>query len=194
MDRGYLILSIVLDTVVTNLSKEDTKNLLFTNKYASTNEHIIRMRNKYTVIHYYELLKGIVISLVFAKDKKDLSKINSCEEEKQKICDTVYGSNETIRGCFALLMVAEYKEYVYNSMFDSDFDEVEDAIMLEYEAIVEGNGAFFMSKQHVHDPSHYMFTDVEYSFYEMYEIKGFNILDDWDCEFSDEDGDLFEAI
>jgi hypothetical protein len=129
---------------------------------------------------FYKELESNIISIVFAKKNADFEKKLICENKIIEIMDDVYNSNDDIKDCFRRLLVAEYKEKIYWSIYDCKFDSIEHGILVEYDIFFESDSTLYnVLMEHLHDPTHYMFSENNpfYSFYEMVESKGLSIFD-----------------
>ena len=174
-------LTIVLsdDGLFNNLTKDQTLMMLLTFKDAKYNKGIQEMKIKHKTYSIYNKLHSAIISLAFANNKNDLTKILDSHARINSLLNQVYESDANAQDAFIRLMMAEYKELVYNSIYDPYFDRIEAALHGIYEKIVTEKEEYFDVQNHCHDPTHYMFADMKlYDFYDMIECKGLNILCD----------------
>jgi len=138
--------------------------------------------NKATAERLYNELDNNITSVVFAKKNGDHEKQLVCENKILEILDTVHNSSDDIADCFYRLLVAEYKEKIYWSIYDCDVEPIEYDILREYDMLFDSDESMYnILIEHYHDPTHYMFSETNpfYSFYEMVESKGLSILDEY---------------
>ena len=138
--------------------------------------------NKATAERLYSELDSNIISVVFAKKNGDFEKQLTCENKVCEILDEVYNSSDDINDCFYRLLVAEYKEKIYWSIYDCKVDSIDYDILREYDMLFKSDDTLYnILMEHYHDSSHYMFRESNpfYSFYEMVESKGLSILDEY---------------
>lgn len=198
-----LALSIVFDNTncFKNLNKEQTKMLIFTCKDAQLNSNVQQMRIKYSVMHLCEEVKDLVTSLVFARQNEDVQKIDNILVKINTIIYNIYVRDDELSDAFIRLMMAEYKEMIFDSIYDPSLLDIDLYILDEYDQIIIDNEELFDPYNHYHDPTHYMFADTEYvySFYELCEKDGHSILARWhtvagmvagDDDYSDDDYDF----
>lgn len=89
---------------------------------------------------------------------------------------------------FKMFFISEYKEKVYESMFDPCFKKRDEDLLIELERIIESMYTYEEIHNYTHDPQHFLFADKFYSFFEYIESKGINILDPWnDTEVYDDE-------
>lgn len=137
---------------------------------------------------YYEELDSAIISLTFAKNKNDTQKIETSLSKIEDILSKVHNHCEPeMADGFTQLLMAEYKERVYESIFHMHFDKIDYDILCEYDDLITSRPHLYDPYNHIHDPSHFIFVDKRfYSFYEMFEVNDLKILDKWN-ENSDYD-------
>jgi hypothetical protein len=85
-------------------------------------------------------------------------------------------------------MISEYKEYVYNSIYDPYFEDTEIKIMDKYDCIIKSDKYIHEQLcQHVHEASDEIYNGAYYMFHEMVEKYGYSILDEdreyWDIDY-----------
>jgi hypothetical protein len=190
-----LVISIVFDNkeCFKTLDKQQTKMLLFICKEATKNENIEQMRVKYAATTLHETFEKCVTSLTFAINKNDLIKIEELQNKIDDILKEVHTRNNAISDAFKMLAIAEYKELVFNSIFDPTFERIESDILHNLHKIIDDNSELFNAYNHHHDPLHFIFDNKQcvYSFYELVEKHGqHSILDKWtmsDGDDSEED-------
>jgi hypothetical protein len=192
-----LALSIVFanTTCFQDLTKEQTKMLVFTCKDAQLNENVEKMRIKYQVNHFHNTLKDLLYSLARFDHNKDQIQIDECNTKINKMLyDDMYERDDEFADAFSRLMMAEYKERIFDDLYDPSADNCMDKIILEcYDKIIITDSCFYDPYNHYHDPSHYMFTGdgthYEYSFHELFEKhETYSIIDKWkmpDEEYDD---------
>lgn len=197
-----LVLSIVFanTTCFENLTKEQTKMLMFTCKDAQLNENVEKMRIKYKATHIHDTLKDLLYLRVSAEFKGDQVKMNEIDTKiNELLYDDIYEGDCELADAFSKLMMAEYKERIFDSFYDPSADNFIDKKMLEaYDKIIMDDECFYDPYNHYHNPTHYMFTgdgsQYEYSFHELFEKhKNYTILDQWktpdECYDDDSDSD-----
>lgn len=181
MQQSELVMSLVLlnEQTFKNLSKEDVKKIVMTTKIVKENKNIERQYNTYKAIDLYNKLHKVVIGYVFGKQT---------DETINELISHVYKSNEEIQKNFFNLMISEYKEYVYNSIYDPYFEDTEIKIMDKYECIIKSDEQIQERLcKHVHEASDEIYERAYYMFHEMVEKYGYSILDEnreyWDIEY-----------
>jgi|LakMenE18May11ns_1017448.scaffolds.fasta_scaffold9959677_38 hypothetical protein len=182
MDRSELVLSIVFDCKETfnHLSRHDTANVILATKMSETNENITLMKNKYTAEHLYDKFHSAATSLVFAKNKNDKDKEESSKEKIDNVFDMLENSSNAVYNYFCMLMMAEYKEMIFNSICDPTFDNIEADILGEFNNIIDNDrDLYHIARKHYHDPYHVIFQNKPsyYSFYYMAEANGLNMIE-----------------
>jgi hypothetical protein len=191
-----LALSIVFDNkeCFKTLDKQQTKMLIFTCKDATKNENIEQMRAKHAAKTLHETFEKCVTSLTFAINKNNLIKIEELQTKIDAILNEVYTKNDAISDAFKMLTIAEYKELIFQSIFDPAFERIESEILHNLDKIIDDNFEFFDVYNHYHDHQHFIFDDkqCEYSFYELVEKHGqHSILDKWTMSVDDDEEDYY---
>lgn len=133
---------------------------------------------KNTTQEYFDEFDKNTISLFFAKNKNDTGLIKQYKEKEEQMMDKII-KNENIRDIFEKLLIAEYKEKVYESINFPHFEYAEMLHMEEYKRIILEYYGENTLWEHEHEPAHFMFNDGKhfYMFYEMVEVNGGYILD-----------------
>lgn len=142
---------------------------------------------------FFDELNSAIISLAFAKNKNDSKKVDICQNKIESILDNVHNNCDTnTSDAFTRLLMAEYKEQVYESIFHPHFDRMDYDVLCEYDLLIESKPDLYTPYDHIHDPTHFMFDDGKhyYSFYEMMEKDGSKILDKWNEEDREHDDDF----
>lgn len=127
---------------------------------------------------YFDEFDNNTISLFFAKNKNDTALIKQYKENEEHLMDKII-KTENISDIFEKLLIAEYKEKVYESINFPHFEYAEMLHMEEYKRIILEYYGENTLWEHEHDPTHFMFNDGKhfYMFYEMVEVNGDYILD-----------------
>lgn len=135
------------------------------------------MRSKNYADEMFQKLESNIISMVFAKNKNDVEKLRELERTERQIINAVLDGPVEGYHFFMTLLIAEYKERTYWSLFDAHYEQIECDILAEYSRIFNKNCIWdSMAKSMKHDPTHIMLAGKSYHFYDMLEHKGCNIL------------------
>jgi hypothetical protein len=138
---------------------------------------------KNTTQKYFDEFDKNTISLFFAKNKNDTALKKQYKENEELLMEKII-KTENIRDIFEKLLIAEYKEKVYESINFPYFEYAEMLHMEEYKRIILEYYGENTLWEHEHDPTHFMFDDGKhfYMFYEMVEVNGDYILDQHEYE------------
>lgn len=131
---------------------------------------------------YFNNIESNMVSIVFAHDESKKSDFLNKEEKMMRdIMASPYADT------FQLLLLAEYKERVYESIYYPHMDKADFDMMSELERLVLKYYGQQKLDDHEHDPQHAMFNDGKhfYMFYEMVESKGKKILKVADEQYDD---------
>jgi hypothetical protein len=191
VDQAHLVFSVLFenDNAFEELSKESCKNLLDVScSMCVKNKNIKQAMNKYQITHLHKLVQQNVRKMMITNDEetKDLLLQN-----QQAIFDSI--TNEEILDGLKRLLIANFKELVYESMYFPHFTDEESDEMQEYFELIKRHFGENAAYNHVHDPSHYLFSGEPcyYMFYYYVEIKGTSIMDHSICledyEFEDDE-------
>jgi len=174
-----LVLDIVLSddkAFKCDLSKEQILNLMLCNKEVLTYPNIWRMYCKHYAYYLYNKLHEIIKMFIKNRNEEEKER-EEFENKKNEILREIWEeSDDILWDCFERLIIAEYKEYVYNCnskyyrYFGADYyDE-----MCEYVEFIN----MFDIQNHIHDPIHFMFNNNPriYYFYENSEKNGDYVL------------------
>lgn len=130
----------------------------------------------------FEQFESITISYVFAQNKGDTEKMQECNDREMKILDILETDEE--QEAFDALFLAEYKEMIYDSIYDPTFKKVESDILAEYHAYAMRNFDIDYLYESKHDPFHFVFDGYtgkySYSFHYMLEVEGKNVFEIWE--------------
>lgn len=127
----------------------------------------------------FEQFDKSMVSLTFARNKGDIAKTNVSKEIQKEILDSVNLSSDEVQDCFWRLLIAEYKEYLYGSLFDPCFERVEQGILSEYDEFLRSDNQMFDKVlNHKHEPEYFIFYDRQsnHQFYDFVENKGYSII------------------
>lgn len=174
MDRIELVVSLVFvnDETFQNLTKNELANLMLTSKQSYTNKNIIRQIDiMYIKINVYEIFKIFdenIKNMGISKDRRDMEKYSLYMNNIYQISTTVQKECMEFQDCFIDLVIAEYKEYVYENFYSRNFDGIKCIYMKTYKDFLISNNLLY---DHVHDPTHFMYKDNNktYNFYEKIE-------------------------
>lgn len=202
MNRYHLIFTLVFENNNTfkNSTKEECNNLLNVScSMCNLNINIKNSLIKHRVQSIFNEFNDSSIKYVFAKRNNDIDIMNLCIDNELKIIQIVK-NDKNIVDIFINLLIAEYKELVYGSIFYPHFDKYEYEILNYFEQTIaqhfsdQGNHITLL-RNHTHDPTHFMFNDGMhfYMFHEMIESKGMKIIDYEDI-YREEYNDEFEEF
>lgn len=127
---------------------------------------------------FFDRFQHIVIILFIAKrDKKD-ERVQEYKKKEEELMQEI--NNSDVQEIFMNLLIAEYKEMYYESIFFPHFKHDEYLHMEELERVIleyYGENVFY---EHEHDPTHFMYDDGKhhYMFYERVEHDGRSIFDE----------------
>lgn len=141
MEHSDLIMSIVFDNSTNAFSspKEIPKNacklLMMTFPHlCKTNANIMKACNNYTAQYFYEKIHDNLVSIAIEKLNNKSAAL--FQDKEQEILLSIWSSHKDIQNSFRDLMLAEYKEYTYLSIFHK-LHEVETGILMEYERFIQ---------------------------------------------------------
>lgn len=144
----YLVFTIIFNNENTfnDLSREQCKLLLDTScSMSMKNPNVLQAMMQFQIEYNqsmakvcYEMLHSNIVSLVFAKSRKELDKISLYSTTEADIIMSA-NKNDIILDNFKKLLVAEYKQQVYDNTHDPYFDQIEHAIMNETKRIIIKN-------------------------------------------------------
>jgi hypothetical protein len=137
---------------------------------------------------YFDEFDSNTISIFCARHNKEEIRVRELKEKEEKLMTEIM--NSEVSDIFCKLLIAEYKEMLYESIYYPYFEYAEMLHMEEYERIIMEYYGENTLWEHEHDPSHFMYDDDKHSymFFEMIESKGFYILDENDRKLAfDED-------
>jgi hypothetical protein len=99
------------------------------------------------------------------------------KQKEEKMMEEIKAS--PIATLFTMLLIAEFKELVYESIFFPHFDQYDNDRMCGLERVIKTYYGDDVLENHIHDPEHFLFNDGRhhYMFYERYEAHGTKILD-----------------
>lgn len=125
----------------------------------------------------FDTIQNNSISLVFAKSKGDQQAIEMYTKKEKELVLEALKCEEA--DYFKMFFIAEYKEQVYECMFDPCFERIEQDVFNELERIIERMYTYEDIYNYALDTNHFLFKNKFYSFHEFVEAKGTNILDPW---------------
>jgi hypothetical protein len=131
------------------------------------NNNIIK--NK--INEFFDILNNNTIKLLFAKNRENLY------QYEIEIMRNI--KNSDIECLFRNLLIAEFKEKVYECIYFPHVKKIEVDHTFELKRIIINYYGEDILFEHIHDPTHFIFENQFYMFYEMIEAKGRNILDEW---------------
>jgi hypothetical protein len=115
-----------------------------------------------------EFTSNTIVLFIAKRDQKN-ERVQEFKKKEEELIDKINNSN--VWEIFMNLLIAEYKEMVYESIYFPHFYHDEYLHMEEMERIIceyYGEDTLY---DHYHDPTHFMFDDGihHYMFYEMVE-------------------------
>jgi len=168
MDKAELIIDIVfrLETTFDNLTRDECVNIFHTfPKYIKVNKNIKEAFNKYLTHHIYNTISTYVMSssylcLLGLQEKKTYF------DENKAGLDNILAmiKQDEIRNCFESLLIAEYKEILFEDSYDSYYNNKYDMQIIDLIIDYYFNDDITRILNHKHDENHYMFRDVQYKF------------------------------
>jgi hypothetical protein len=181
VDQTYLVFSVLFENnnAFKELSKESCKNLLDVScSMCVKNKNIKEAMNKYQITHLHKLVQKNVRKMMFTKDEDARELLL---QKQQAIFDSI--TNEEILDGLKRLVIADFKELVYESMYFPYFTDQERMEMQGYCELIKHHFGENAAYNHVHDPSHHIFSGEPcyYMFYYYVEIKGTSIMDHSIC-------------
>jgi len=127
--------------------------------------------------HMFKQLLDNTTSIVFAMQKADIDTQETYRVKEEEIVGHALNCKDSEN--FKKLFIAEYKERIYASIFDAHYVSTDGLILNELERIIFKMYGYDEVYNHKFDPTHVLFQGKFYSFFEMHESKGQNIMDDW---------------
>ena len=136
---------------------------------------------------YFDQFDSNTISIFCAKHNKQYERVVELKTKEEALMNEIF--NSEVSDIFCDLLIAEYKEMYYESIYFPHFEHGEMLHMEEYERIILEYYGENTLWEHEHDPTHFMYDDGNhhYMFYDMIEKRGFYILDEQDRELADEE-------
>ena len=130
-------------------------------------------------LHLYKELHSNIITNVFAKKNKDTQKMQESDNKIQSILESVYQVDEETKDIFMRQLISEYKENVYESVYDPCYEAVEMDILCKYDSIMDTDKLYTELCNHEHDPTHFMYEEGGgyYDFYDRIEKNGGSVLE-----------------
>jgi hypothetical protein len=183
-DKSALVLSIIFnnENALLEIDKNTCQNILRTFRidvYECDNT-IANMAIKYKCKHMFDRIKRNTEQLSLAYYSNDVvQKYECCKKEKGLVAEALASS---FAAYFKMYFLSEYKELIHASMFDATFKEKDVCVVNEIERIIKSMYEWKDIYEYKHDAMHFLFSDSLYEYYERYEKKGLNILDDWDYD------------
>lgn len=174
MDRIDLVVSLVFDNDETfkNLTKMDLMKTVLTSKQYKSNKNIMRQIDinyiKYNVYKLFEIFDENIKNMGLSKDRRNIENYTIYMNNIDIISNIIQKECIEFQHCFIDLVIAEYKEYVYENFYGKNFDGIQCIYMKTYKEFLISNDLLY---DHVHDPNHYMYQDTNrlYMFYEKIE-------------------------
>jgi hypothetical protein len=140
MDRSDLVMSVVFadkNAFGSDLSKDMCRLLMQTSPaLCKSNHSIMQACNVHTAVYWYEEMHEHILDISVAKYNKEYQ-IGQYEADERHIVQSIKAAAPEIQEYCKKLLVAEYREYAYLSIFDRTFEEIETYIFDEYARIVE---------------------------------------------------------
>jgi hypothetical protein len=188
-DKSALVLSIIFNNekALSDIDKNACQNILrtFSRDVYECNNSIVNMAIKCKCKHMFDRIKKNTEGLSLAYYSNDvMQKHECCKKEKGLVAEALLCTFATY---FKMYFLSEYKELIHESMFDATFKEKDACVVNEIERIVKSMYEWKDIYEYKHDDTHFLFADSLYEYYERYEKKGFNILDDWDYDIADDE-------
>ena len=175
-----LVLSLILDNTnsLQVFDKICYHNLLLTNKECYKNKNIQNEIFKYYIYYLYKLFDNNISFIVFSKLSEHYDNVQYTSTEEIRIIEMI-NKNEKVKKAFSNLLISEYKELVYNSIFDPYHDTFYDKL-IEYERFLAENYSNNDIIDHKYDTTYLLKNKKYYLYYEMIEKHGKNILNAWE--------------
>jgi hypothetical protein len=131
---------------------------------------------------YFDAFDSNTVSIFCAKNNKKDDRVTELKQKEESLMQEIM--NSEVGDIFCNLLIAEYKELLYASINYPHFEHAEMLHMQEYERIILEYYGENTLWEHEHDPTHFMYDDGKhfYMFYQMVEINGHYILDQWDAD------------
>jgi hypothetical protein len=126
---------------------------------------------------HFDKIENNCIKLVFAINKDNKEVIAECAQIEKDLIQSALTCNEA--GYVKMFLLSEYKEQVYNSMYDPCFERIENDVFHELKRIIESMYTYEDIYHHQHEQNHFLFKNKFYSFFEFIESKGVNVMDPW---------------
>ena len=186
--NSELVMSIVFDNDSTFqwLTKQQTKNVLLTNKQASKNKNAIAMRNKYYALKLYYDLYALVYKVGTAVHYARTPMQKSLSRRMQRECDVIIKNtskicyeNEGVCDCMSRIIIADFKESLYTEMYNHNDTEFARFMRALCASVFINELKICNVQNHVHDPTHYVFHGAkQYTFYEKFEKHGLSMIEE----------------
>jgi len=181
-----LVLQLVFDNKESfkNLDRKECKNILqvFHKELVQTNMNILNACILYNCEHFYYKLNHNIRRYLFAKKKYNKVKMELYMKKEKNIMNMIMLCSYA--DCLKMFLLSEYKEYIHENMFSPYHKQIDNDILNELERIVHNLYGFDDVYNYRHNPHHFLFKNKLYTYYDLIESKGINIMDSCEDEIA----------
>lgn len=194
MDKSELILSIVLDNddAFHYLSAQDIAIFMSSCKNAYNSKVLQKMQTKhrawYLFYKAWYVMEEAHLVLKHYRTIQDLDLSRKLFAEHKQLVKSFEDETIDIKDCLSRVLIAEYKELLYHLAYDYIDNSSYYHCKHLYESFKYNmltNLSFCNILTHIHDPTHYVFMNIDsncYKFYHQIERQGKSALQDAKCK------------
>jgi hypothetical protein len=184
MDRSGLVMELVFSNQQTfkGLSDFEVCVLQRTSKIIQKNENIMNAILKFRVYNAYDELYFLIVDGCYATHhaynevhRKEAHAIFERTHEVRKHIAEKCKSDSAFRDCFSRLVMAEYKENLYDMTYDPSVEHMDRFIYDMSRSYFVRDLALGNPKKYIHDPDHFMCKRYTYKFHD-FEKKAGSII------------------
>ncbi len=181
MDRSELVMDIVFSSEHTfkGLSKRECSILRRTSKITEINQNIMNASIAFKVFRKYNELYSIIVDGCYAThhastllDRTKSRAIFKRADKVRKHISEICKSDTIFADCFTRLVMAKYKENLYDTLFNPDIKHMDRFIYDVSRSYFVRDLALSNPKKYIHDPNHFMFEKYTYKFHDFEKKEG----------------------
>jgi len=181
MERSELVMDIVFSNEQTfkGLSVNEWCVIRTTSKDVEKNQNIINAALRFRVCNTYNEVYSKIVNSCYTLNKayseKQRAEAQAMFEEANNLVKQIAeicNSDSDFRDCLYRLIMAEYKENLYDMLFDTNIQHMDRFIYAMARSSFIKNLALGNPKKYIHDPEHFMFERYTYKFHDFEKTNG----------------------
>jgi hypothetical protein len=127
------------------------------------------------VFAIYQQIIENTIKLIYARESLFLDQVGISLADEKEILRLL--ETEAEIEAFRELLIAEYKNLLYDNIFCPHFSIIDTLTMREYKRIIGENYSSNVLQNHIHNPQYFVFEkSSEYLFYREFESNGIAMI------------------